>query len=108
MPLAIGATIESYVIEEFVSSSDMVEVYKVKHTEKASIHKLKILVEEQRRNPKIRAAFVRELKKLSNIGSPFLLRVQDVLIDNPVGIVTEWVDGETLRDYIDRLGTNRA
>ena len=104
MPLSIGDTIDLYTVEELVDSSATVELYKVRHQKKASTHLLKILTEDQRKNPMIRTAFIRELKKLSNIGSPYLIRVQSVLTDNPVGIITDWVDGETLREYIDRLG----
>jgi len=101
--LTPGITLGPYRVASTLGAGGMGEVYKARDTRLNRDVALKILTAEVAIDPIRRRRFEQEARAASALNHPNLLSVYDVGIegDTPY-IVTELVDGETLRDVIQR------
>jgi serine/threonine protein kinase len=66
---------------------------------------IKVLNKEFIHNENIRKRFIAEARKMFKMSHPNIIKVTDLIEDgDTVAFVMEYVEGETLKDYIDRKG----
>jgi len=95
-----------FLVERCLGKGGMGEVYAAKHVSTGHRVALKILI-EARTKPDSVARFLREAQAASAIRHPNVIQVQDVFDDSdgfPV-MVMELLEGETLAQYREKVGT---
>jgi serine/threonine-protein kinase len=99
----IGRTLGHYLIREKLGTGGMGEVYLAEDTKLARNVALKVLPPELASNPDRRERFHREAKAVAALNHPNIVTLHSVEEAEGVLFLTlELVDGETLRDKIDR------
>jgi serine/threonine protein kinase len=94
--LAIGRTIDRYVVESVLGEGGMAVVYRVRHGTLGTAHALKVLKTTE---PAIRDRMLREGQVQASLRHPNIVAVTDVLqFDGSVGLVLEYVEGISLRE----------
>lgn len=98
-----GSTLQNYSIVKQVGEGGMANVYLAKHIQLGHQVALKLLKPEFAEHPNIRKRFLAEAKNLANMEHPNVIKVVD-LIDagDIVAFVMEYIDGQTLEEYINR------
>jgi serine/threonine protein kinase len=98
-PLTSGAQIGSYCIEFLIGKGGMGTVYRVLDTKLNRPVAIKFLSDELA-NPAARRRFQREAQTASSLNHPHILTVHDAgEFEGRQYLVTEFVDGGTLRDW---------
>ena len=97
--------INDYNIKSEIGRGGMATVYQA-HDNKFKIDiALKILNKEFVHNENIRKRFIAEARSMFKMSHPNIIKVTDLIEDGEtVAFVMEYVEGETLKQYIDRKG----
>ncbi|MEG1942784.1 MAG: protein kinase, partial [Angelakisella sp.] len=102
----LGRTLEGrYLIEELIGVGGMANVYKGYDRMEHRIVAIKMLREEYSGNDEFLRRFRDESRAIYSLNHPNIVKIYDVILNtyNP-SIVMEYVDGITVKDYIDRKG----
>lgn len=106
MDMFLGRTLEGrYLIEELIGVGGMANVYRgfdrIEHRQVA----VKILRDEYVQNQEFLRRFRDESRAIYSLNHPNIVKIYDVILEsqNPA-IVMEYVDGITVKDYIQRKG----
>ena len=95
--------IAGYLVQDVVRESATATVYKVQHPKLQSQHACKIVPKVIADIPSVRAAYLSRAHWHIDNQSPFAVRVTDVVeTDTQLGIIMDWLEGEPLRQYLDR------
>ncbi|MDL2233572.1 Stk1 family PASTA domain-containing Ser/Thr kinase [Ruminococcaceae bacterium OttesenSCG-928-L11] len=102
----IGKKLEGrYEIQELIGMGGMANVYKAYDIIDDRIVAVKILRNEFLNNAEFLRRFKNESKAIAVLSHPNIVRVYDVSFANSIHyIVMEYIDGITLKDYIERQG----
>lgn len=105
----IGRKIDGrYQIQELIGIGGMANVYKGIDTVENRVVAVKILREEYQENEEFLRRFRNESKAIAVLSHPNIVRVYDVsLSDRTPSIVMEYIDGITLKEYIEQEGQVR-
>ena len=97
-----------YEIRELIGVGGMAMVYKAHDSIDDRIVAIKILKEEFASNEEFRRRFKNESKAIAILSHPNIVKVYDVSFGDTLQyIVMEYVDGITLKEYIEQQGTIR-
>ncbi len=102
----IGKKLEGrYQLLELVGVGGMANVYKGQDLKTGNIVAVKILREEFMQNEELVRRFKNESKAISILDHPNILKVYDVSVTDKIQfIVMEYLDGITLKEYMNRRG----
>lgn len=108
MPLSEGIKLGRYEIRRHLSTGGMGQVYLAQDTSELNrTVALKILPAEVAADPKWMKRFIREARTVSSLNHPNILTVYEFgAHDSTRFIATEYVDGVTLRDHLNRSRLN--
>src|SRR5215467_13688193 len=107
MPLAPGRRLGPYEILAPLGAGGMGEVYRARDTRLGREIALKVLPDDVAADPSRRARFEQEARAASALNHPNILSIYDVGTENGVVyMVSELVEGESLRDVIERGAVN--
>ena len=94
-----------YEIRELIGVGGMANVYKAFDVLENRIVAVKILREEYMDNDEFMRRFRNESRAISLLDHPNIVKVYDVIFSNRIqSIVMEYINGITLKDYINRKG----
>ena len=95
----------NYKINSELGHGGMATVY-LAHDIKFDTHvAVKVLNKEYLYNDNIRKRFLAEARNMFRMSHPNIIKVTDLIDDgDTVAFVMEYIDGETLKDYLDRKG----
>lgn len=102
----LGRTLEGrYLIEELIGVGGMANVYKGYDRMDHQTVAIKMLRDEYSGNDEFLRRFRDESRAIYSLNHPNIVKIYDVILNtqNP-SIVMEYVDGITVKDYIDRKG----
>jgi serine/threonine protein kinase len=101
----IGNVIKDFKVIRELGKGGMATVFLVEHQLLGSTMAVKVLNSEFVRNEHIRKRFLAEARSMATMSHSNIIKVTD-LLDNIdlVAFVMEYVEGETLKDYIERKG----
>jgi serine/threonine protein kinase len=104
-----GDRIGQYVILRFIGEGTMGEVYAAQHPNLDQQVALKFLAGYLVHDPALVERFINEAKAAAKLGEPHILKIFDIgkQADRHF-IVSEFLDGAPLRDYIGSLSTTQA
>ena len=104
--MMIGRTLnDRYEVIEFVGQGGMAKVYRGFDTVLNRDVAIKVLQEEFKDNDQFLRKFKREAQAAGKLSHPHIVNIYDTGNDNDVYyIVMEYVDGGTLKDYINARG----
>jgi serine/threonine protein kinase len=95
----------NYTIKHEIGSGGMATVFLAYDKQFKSDVAIKILNKEFVHNNHIRQRFLDEARKIYKMNHPNIIRVTQIIEqEQDVGIVMEYIEGETLKDFIDRQG----
>jgi serine/threonine protein kinase len=101
----IGTQIKDYSFSSIIGKGGMATIYLAEHN---TLHKpvaIKVLNKEFAYNVNIRKRFVAEARNMFTMNHPNVVRITDLIDqDDIVAFVMEYVEGETLRAYLDIKG----
>ena len=101
--LPAGSLCGPYRIVEFLARGGMGDVYRAVDTRLERPVALKVLSPRRSNDPRRTVRFIQEAKMTASLDHPHVIRVYDVgLQDDRAYLVTEFLEGETLRDGISR------
>jgi serine/threonine protein kinase len=101
----IGQTIVNYKIISRLGQGGMATVYLAHDLKFDTNVALKVLNKEFVYNENIRKRFLAEAKNMYRMSHANVVKVTDLIDENDnVSFVMEYIDGETLKDYIERKG----
>ena len=102
MPLAPGTTLGSYEIVALIGAGGMGEVYRARETKLQRDVAIKVLTASFAQAPDALERFEREALSVAKLSHPNILAIYGFAHDGPRAyVVTELVDGETLRARLD-------
>ncbi len=94
-----------YEIQEQIGIGGMANVYKAKDLIDDVTVAIKILKDEYIQNEEFLRRFRNEAKAIAGLSHPNIVKVYDVIYNDDVpAIVMEYIDGITLKEYIEREG----
>ena len=98
-------TITNYNINNKLGQGGMATVY-LAHDNKFDTNvAVKVLNKEFINNENIRKRFIAEARNMYKMSHPNIIKVTDLIDDaNNVAFVMEYIEGETLKEYLDRKG----
>jgi serine/threonine protein kinase len=101
----LNTTIKDYHIQRELGRGGMAVVYLAHDIKFDTNVAVKVLNKEYVHNENIRKRFLAEARNMFRMSHPNIIKVTD-LIDNgdTVAFVMEYLEGETLKDYLDRKG----
>ena len=100
-----NTTIKDYHIQSELGKGGMATVYLAKHQLLQNLVAIKVLSQEYVRNENIRKRFLAEARNMASMSHPNIIKVTDLTDDgDTVAFVMEYIEGETLKEYIDRKG----
>ena len=100
MLVAIGSRLGSYEITDLIGRGGMGEVYRARDAKLNREVAVKFLA-SQRSNAENRRRFQREAQMVSSLNHPHILTVHDVgSFEDREYLVTEFVDGGTLKEWL--------
>ena len=99
----LNQQIQNYKILSPLGEGGMAKVYLAEHNLLGSNTAIKLLNKEFTHNDNIRKRFLAEAKSMARMSHPNIIKVSDLIDDgDTVAFVMEYVDGETLKEYIER------
>jgi eukaryotic-like serine/threonine-protein kinase len=102
MPLSAGSRLGPYEIVSALGAGGMGEVYRARDPRLGREVAIKVLPESLATEPARLQRFEQEARAVAALSHPNVLAIFDIGTSKPPFIVTELLDGETLRDRIDR------
>jgi len=97
--------IKDYTIKNELGQGGMATVYLAEHNLLGNKSAFKLLNKEFVNNDNIRKRFLSEARNMARMSHPGIIKVTDLLDDgDTVAFVMEYVEGETLKEYIERKG----
>jgi uncharacterized protein (TIGR02145 family) len=97
--------IPNYEIKRMLGEGGMAVVYLAEHRLLHNQVAIKVLNEEFVRNKNIRARFLTEARSMARMSHSHIIKVTDLIDDgDTVAFVMEYIEGETLKEYLDRKG----
>ena len=101
--------IPNYEIKRVLGEGGMAVVYLAEHRLLHIQAAIKVLNDEFVRNKNIRARFLTEARSMARMSHPQIIKVTDLIDDgDTVAFVMEYIEGETLKAYLDRKGKLNA
>ncbi|HET6892578.1 MAG TPA: protein kinase [Pyrinomonadaceae bacterium] len=101
MPIAAGTDLGRYEIRSKIGAGGMGEVYLARDTKLERTVALKILPADVAADRQRMQRFIQEAKTASSLNHPNILTIFEVeQVESTHFIVTEFIDGETLRQYL--------
>ena len=102
----LGKTLDArYRLEKLLGSGGMAYVFKATDLDSGKPVAVKIIKEEASRDREVLRRFMNEWKAVSMLSHPNIVSVFDISISGDVKyIVLEYVEGISLRDYMDKRG----
>lgn len=101
----IGKQVKDYRIKQEIGKGGMASVFLVEHTLLHYQAALKLLNQEYVSNEHIRKRFLAEARYMYRLSHPNIIKVTDLIDDgDTVAFVMEYIEGETLKEYLDRKG----
>ena len=101
----INKIIKDYSIKNELGQGGMATVYLAHDSKFDTNVAIKLLNIEYTHNENIRKRFLAEAKSMFKMSHPNIIKVNDLIDDgDTVAFVMEYVEGETLKEYIDRKG----
>lgn len=106
MDKIIGKKLDGrYEITELIGSGGMADVYKGTDVVENKVVAVKILKKEYSENEEFLRRFRNESKAIAVLNHPNIVKIYDVgFTDSIQYIIMEYIDGETLKDYINKEG----
>src|SRR5262245_3055212 len=103
MTITIGSRLDSYEITALLGSGGMGEVYRARDTRLDREVAIKVLPEHMAKDRRALARFEREAKAVAALSHSNILAIYDVgTVEDVKYIVTELLEGETLRSRLNR------
>jgi serine/threonine protein kinase len=102
MALAAGARLGPYEIQSALGAGGMGEVYRARDPRLGRDVAIKVLPEAVATDPSRLRRFGQEARAIAALSHPNVLSIFDVGIGEPPYLVTELLEGETLRALVDR------
>ena len=102
MSLAPGARLGPYEVVSLLASGGMGEVYKARDPRLGRDVAIKVLPESVGGDPAWLHRFEREARAVAALSHPNILAIYDIGVGDLPFLVTELLDGETLRERLDR------
>jgi serine/threonine protein kinase len=101
----LNSVIKDYHIQRELGRGGMATVY-LAHDQKFDTNvAIKVLNKEFAYNENIRKRFVSEAKSMFKMSHPNIIKVTDLIDEgDTVAFVMEYIEGETLKEYLDRKG----
>jgi len=97
--------IPNYEIKRVLGEGGMAVVYLANNIKFGTNVALKLLKKEFIHNSNIRARFIAEARNMFRMSHPHIIKVTDLIDDgDTVAFVMEYIEGETLKDYLDSKG----
>jgi len=97
--------IPNYEIKRVLGEGGMAVVYLAEHRLLNNLVAIKVLNSEFVRNNNIRGRFLTEARCMARMSHSQIIKVTDLIDDgDTVAFVMEYIEGETLKDYLDRKG----
>ena len=97
--------IPNYEIKRVLGEGGMATVYLAHNIKFGTNVALKLLKKEFIHNSNIRARFIAEARNMFRMSHPQIIKVTDLIDDgDTVAFVMEYIEGETLKDYLDKKG----
>jgi serine/threonine-protein kinase len=98
-------TISNYTLKEKLGEGGMAKVYLAEHNTLKQPVAVKLLNKEFVNNENIRKRFLSEGKNMFKMSHPNVIKVTDLIDqEDTVAIVMEYLDGETIKEYIEKNG----
>ena len=103
-PMKTGENIGGYELLERIAQGGMGTIWKARHPHLERLVAIKQIRAEVRNDEMVRDAFLREVKNLSRLHSPQIVQVMDcgITAEGSPYMVTEFLEGEDLRQKLDR------
>jgi len=102
VPLSSGSRLGPYEVVSLLGAGGMGEVYRARDPRLGREVAIKVLPESLATDPARLHRFEQEARAVAALSHPNVLAIFDIGTDRPPFIVTELLDGETLRARIDR------
>ena len=97
--------IPNYEIKRVLGEGGMATVYLAHNIKFGTNVALKLLKKEFIHNSNIRARFIAEARNMFRMSHPQIIKVTDLIDDgDTVAFVMEYIEGETLKDYLEKKG----
>jgi serine/threonine protein kinase len=97
--------LSNYTIKQTIGKGGMATVYLAEHIILQKSVAIKILNKEYVHNDNIRKRFLAEARNLFGMSHPNIIKVTDLIDDgDTVAFVMEHIEGETLKEYLERKG----
>ena len=101
----IDKIIKDYSIKKELGQGGMATVYLAEHNLLGNKTAIKLLNKEFVSNQNIHKRFLAEARSMARMSHPNIIKVTDLIDDeSTVAFVMEYVEGESLKEYIDRKG----
>jgi len=100
MPLPVGARLGPYEIQSALGAGAMGEVYRARDTRLGRDVAVKVLPPDLARDAQALARFEREARAVAALSHPNIVALYDIGTEQGVFIVTELLEGQTLRDRL--------
>ena len=101
----LNQQIQNYKIISPLGEGGMAKVYLAEHNLLGSNTAIKLLNKEFTHNDNIRKRFLAEARSMARMSHPNIIKVTDLIDEgDTVAFVMEYVNGKTLKEYIDRKG----
>jgi serine/threonine-protein kinase len=99
------ATIKDYTIKSELGQGGMATVYLAEDKKFLTNVAVKVLAKEFAHNENIRKRFLAEARNMFKMSHPNIIKVSDLIDEgDTVAFVMEYIEGETLKDYLERKG----
>ena len=97
--------IKDYTIKNELGQGGMATVYLAEHNLLGNKSAFKLLNKEFLNNDNIRKRFLSEARNMARMSHPGIIKVTDLIDEGDiVAFVMEYIEGETLKEYIERKG----
>ena len=98
-------TITNYTIKSELGQGGMATVYLAEDKKFLTNVAVKLLAKEFAHNENIRKRFLAEARNMFKMSHPNIIKVSDLIDEgDTVAFVMEYIEGETLKDYLERKG----
>jgi len=98
----------NYTVKNLIGQGGMATVYLANHNTLNKPVAIKLLNKEFIHNENVRKRFLAEARNLFSLNHPNIIKVTDLIDDgDTVAFVMEYMEGQTLKDYLDTKGKHR-